>query len=67
MVNIGLESGSQRILNFLRKGTRVEHNYEAARICNSLGIRIWANYMFGIPTETNEEAAETVKMTCLIW
>lgn len=62
MVMIGFESGSQRILSFLRKGTRVEHNYEAAKIYHGLGIRMWANFMLGIPTETNEEAAETVKM-----
>lgn len=59
---IGFESGSQRVLNFLRKGTTVEQNLEAARICRELGIRVWANYMLGIPTETEEEAMETVRM-----
>jgi len=62
MLLIGFESGNQRVLNFLRKGTTVEQNYKAADICRSLGIRIWANFMLGIPTETNEEVAETVKM-----
>jgi radical SAM superfamily enzyme YgiQ (UPF0313 family) len=62
MLLIGFESGNQRILNLLRKGTTVEQNYEAAEICKRLGIRIWANFMLGIPTETNEEAADTVKM-----
>lgn len=62
MLIIGFESGSQRILNFLRKGTTVEQNYEAARICKELGILIWANYMLGIPTETKEEVLATVKM-----
>lgn len=62
MIMIGFESGSQRVLNFLRKGTTVEQNYKAARICKKLGIRIWANFMLGIPTETTEEAMATVKM-----
>ena len=62
MVMTGYESGSQRVLNFLRKGTTVEQNYEAAAICKRLGIRIWANFMMGIPTETNKEVTETVKM-----
>jgi len=62
MLLIGFESGSQRILNFLRKGTTVEQNYKAASICKRLGIRVWANFMLGIPTETKEEAVETAKM-----
>ncbi|MFH1454653.1 MAG: radical SAM protein [Armatimonadota bacterium] len=59
---IGFESGSQRVLNFLRKGTKVEHNYKAAEICRRHGIKIWANYMMGIPTETKDEVMETAEM-----
>ncbi|RMF97188.1 MAG: radical SAM protein [Candidatus Schekmanbacteria bacterium] len=59
---IGFESGNQRILNFLRKGTKVEHNYKAAEICRKYGIKIWANYMIGVPTETKEEVMDTVRM-----
>ncbi len=62
MLLIGFESGSDRILKLLRKGSTVELNYRAARICKKHGIRIWANYMLGIPTETKEEALATVKM-----
>jgi len=46
----------------LRKGTKVEHNYKAAEICKRLGIRIFANFMLGIPSETKKEAEETVRM-----
>ncbi len=59
---IGFESGNQRVLNFLRKGVKVEDNYKAAEICRAYGIKIWANYMMGIPTETKEEVMDTVKM-----
>jgi radical SAM superfamily enzyme YgiQ (UPF0313 family) len=59
---IGFESGSDRVLKFLRKGVTVELNLEAARICHALGIRIWANYMLGIPTETQDEVRQTVAM-----
>lgn len=62
MFLIGFESGNQRVLNFLRKGTKVEHNYKAASICRKYGIRVWANYMLGIPTETKEEALDTLRM-----
>ncbi len=59
---IGFESGSDRILRFIRKGTTVAQNLEAARICRKYGILIWANYMLGLPTETREEIWQTVRM-----
>ncbi len=62
MFLIGFESGNQRVLNFLRKGTTVAHNYKAAAICRKYGVRVWANYMLGIPTETKEEALDTLRM-----
>lgn len=62
MYLIGFESGNQRVLNILRKGTKVEHNFRAAAICRRYGIRVWANYMFGIPGETKEEALDTLRM-----
>lgn len=62
MFLIGFESGNQRVLNFLRKGTTVAHNFKASKICNKYGVRVWANYMLGIPTETKEEALDTLNM-----
>jgi radical SAM superfamily enzyme YgiQ (UPF0313 family) len=61
-VLIGFESGSDRVLKYLKKGATVEQNIEAARICKELGIKILANYMFGIPTETKEEMLMTYDM-----
>ncbi len=62
LICVGFESGSDRVLKFLRKGTRMEQNLEAARILKERGIQIWANYMLGIPTETREELEETIRM-----
>jgi radical SAM superfamily enzyme YgiQ (UPF0313 family) len=62
MVFIGFESGSQRMLDFMHKDTTVEQNFEAAEICHRLGIKIWANYMVGLPTETREEMQATFDM-----
>jgi radical SAM superfamily enzyme YgiQ (UPF0313 family) len=59
---IGFESGNNRVLNFIRKGTTVEQNLEAARVCRKHGIQIWANYMMGLPTETKEEVMDTVRL-----
>jgi anaerobic magnesium-protoporphyrin IX monomethyl ester cyclase len=59
---IGFESGSDRMLKFLRKGTTRAVNLEAARVCRKHGITIWANYMLGLPTETQEEIMDTISM-----
>ncbi|MDH7487865.1 MAG: radical SAM protein, partial [Anaerolineae bacterium] len=59
---IGFESGSDRVLRFIRKGTKVWQNLEAARICRRYGIAIWANYMLGLPTETEDEMRATISM-----
>ncbi len=62
MAAVGFESGNDRVLKFMNKGTTLKQNLRAARICKTLGVKIWAYIMFGVPTETNEEAADTVKM-----
>jgi len=59
---IGFESGNDRVLDFIRKGTTVQQNVEAARICRKYDIKIWANYMLGLPTETKEEVMDTVRL-----
>lgn len=59
---IGMESGSDRMLKLLKKGCTVEQNYEAAKICRKYGIKVFATYMYGLPTETNDEVLMTARM-----
>lgn len=59
---VGFESGSDRVLKFLRKGCTRAMNLKAAEILRQNDIAIWANYMMGLPTETNEEVTETYTM-----
>lgn len=59
---IGFESGSQRILDLIKKGCTVEQNLKAASICRKHGIKVFATYMYGLPTETEEEALMTARM-----
>ncbi len=61
---IGFESGNQRILDMFEKETTVEENLKAAEICKEYGIKVWANMMFGNPTETRSEVMDSVRM---IW
>jgi len=62
-VGIGFESGNDRVLReLLHKGTTVEQNLQAAKICHQYGVKILASYMMGIPGETKEEVMDTVRM-----
>jgi radical SAM superfamily enzyme YgiQ (UPF0313 family) len=59
---IGFESGSQRMLNLLRKGITPEKSITAGKICRDNKILIFANYMLGMPTETTADLAMTYEM-----
>jgi anaerobic magnesium-protoporphyrin IX monomethyl ester cyclase len=59
---VGLESGSQRLLDFIKKGTTVEQNKESVRISRKYGIKTYATIMYGLPTETREESLATANM-----
>lgn len=58
-VTFGFESGSQRILDILCKGTTVEQNAQAARLCKEVGILSNATFIIGVPTETIEDIRAT--------
>ena len=62
VLQFGFESGSQRILDFLRKKATVEEARTAARLCRDHKILIFANYMMGIPTETPEDLEATYRL-----
>jgi len=56
----GVESGSQRILDLMRKGTKVEENQATLERAHQLGIKNVLYILFGFPTETEAEFRETI-------
>jgi radical SAM superfamily enzyme YgiQ (UPF0313 family) len=48
----GFENGSQRLLNLMKKATRVERSVEVAELCHRHGVDFGANLLLGLPTET---------------
>ena len=62
LISVGFESGSQRVLNKLKKGTTVEQNLKSAQIIKSAGAKVYANYITGIPWETKWDIQATAKM-----
>jgi len=59
---IGAESGSQKILDAMEKGTTVPEIYEAADRLRKAGIRTGFFLQFGYPGETREDIDMTFKM-----
>ncbi len=60
-MNMGIESGSQRILDEIyNKRITVEQVEQAAAMAHELGIRVGGYFMIGAPTETVEEVRRTI-------
>ncbi|MCI0443847.1 radical SAM protein [bacterium] len=51
----GLESASQRVLNLMRKGTRVKNFRPILESCKEAGIAVRYDFMVGFPGETEED------------
>jgi len=57
----GIESGSQRVLNHIRKRVTKEKIVETIRMTQEAGIPIRGYFMLGLSTETREEMEETIR------
>jgi len=55
----GVESGSQRILDIIHKGTTVEENTLARKWCKEIGLRFKASTILGLPGEDRESMEAT--------
>ncbi len=58
---VGYESGSQQILNNIRKGTRIDWARRFTEDCHRLGIVIHGTFIVGLPGETPETIEETIR------
>lgn len=58
-ISFGIESGSQRILDRIQKGTTVERNLRAIQNAKKAGIFVKAFLMIGNPGETKDTIEET--------
>ena len=61
-VTIGAESGSQRILNILKKGITPKQTLNSCKIVKKYGLFLYLSFMIGNPTETYEDIEMTRKL-----
>lgn len=59
-VSIGIESGSDRMLQVINKKTTVEMNRKACAHVREAGLHLGTSFMIGIPGETETEMNETL-------
>ncbi len=59
-VMIGLESGSQRMLDWMQKDIKLDQVFTAADKCRRLGIAVLFNLIVGFPDEPPESIDETL-------
>lgn len=61
MIEYGVESGNQRVLDNLKKDITLEKAIEAFRLTHEAGIETVAYFMLGSPQETSETIKETIE------
>lgn len=59
-VGMGIESGSQRILNTANKQETVRQNLQAIKWCKDIGIRVKGFIIIGLPGEDKYSIKETI-------
>ncbi|MDR3572770.1 MAG: radical SAM protein [Anaerolineaceae bacterium] len=62
IVWVGAESGSQKILDAMDKGTQIQQIYQAAQLLQSTGIKIGFFLQFGYPGEERSDVEKTIQM-----
>lgn len=63
LVSVGVESGSQYVLDRLGKGVAIEQVRETFGILRAAGLMTLAYYLVGLPWETRETAEETRRLS----
>ncbi len=61
-IGIGAESGSQRILDMIKKDITIENTINAAQLLNKVGMRGGFSFMVGLPGEEKDDISKTLQL-----
>lgn len=59
----GVESGSQRILNLMKKGITLKQAEDAVRSAKDVGVEVLTSFILGYPGETRKEMDKTINFS----
>jgi anaerobic magnesium-protoporphyrin IX monomethyl ester cyclase len=57
----GVETGVERLLKLIRKGTTLDQARKAFQLCRKVGIETLASFMLTLPTETAEDTEQSIR------
>jgi radical SAM superfamily enzyme YgiQ (UPF0313 family) len=60
LIAFGIESGSQQILDNVKKDAKVEDATRTIRLCKKHGIKSWGYFIIGLPGENRQTVRETI-------
>ncbi|MGD2125159.1 MAG: radical SAM protein [Desulfobacteraceae bacterium] len=61
MIRLGVESGSQEVLNKIRKGLSLDQIEDGIRLVKKHGIQALGGFMFGFPYDSRESVEQTIQ------
>ncbi|MBN2208254.1 MAG: cobalamin-dependent protein [Candidatus Coatesbacteria bacterium] len=61
-IHYGVEAGTQKVLDVLRKGITPEMARNAVALTKRIGIQTYTYFMLGSPTETKQDILATIKL-----
>ena len=65
-IEIGIESGCDRILKLIKKNTAKAEVEQAVKRARAVGLKVKGNFIFGFPTETKGSLEETIRFATRI-
>jgi len=60
LIAFGVESGSQKVLDNVKKDATVETARETLNMVSKVGIKVWAYFIIGLPGENKQTVRETI-------
>ena len=60
-ISFGIESGSQKMLDIMKKAVTAEQAKNAITLVKNIGLRCPCSFMIGLPGETKETIEETIQ------
>lgn len=61
-LDFGIESGSQKVLDLMKKGKKIEEIVAKVVLCKRAGFKVSSSFLFGTPGETLEDMEETIRL-----
>jgi radical SAM superfamily enzyme YgiQ (UPF0313 family) len=63
LIAFGIESGSQAVLDNVKKDAQVEDAVRTINLCHKHGVKTWGYFILGLPGENRQTVRETIDLS----